>query len=90
LLSSAKALALELAQKKVRVNCLLLGIVETEMARNLLEEVPEDARQSIMKRHLLGMGTPADVSHCCVFLLSDLSRWITGSSLVMDGGYSAA
>jgi NAD(P)-dependent dehydrogenase (short-subunit alcohol dehydrogenase family) len=90
LLSSVKALALELAQKKVRVNCLLLGLVETEMARNLLAVVPEDVRQAIIRRHLLGMGTPADVSNYCVFLLSDLSRWITGSSIVMDGGYSAA
>ena len=89
LVPATKAMALELASKNIRVNCLLLGIVETEMANNLLETVPEERKYEIIKRHPLGLGKPEDVAYYCAFLLSDLSRWVTGSSIVIDGGYSA-
>jgi NAD(P)-dependent dehydrogenase (short-subunit alcohol dehydrogenase family) len=39
--------------------------------------------------HPLGIGEPEDVAHACIFLLSDEARWITGSNLVIDGGYTA-
>lgn len=50
--------------------------------------VPEK-RLSDMKRHPLGPGTPEDVAQVIVFLSSDVARWITGATLVVDGGYSA-
>jgi NAD(P)-dependent dehydrogenase (short-subunit alcohol dehydrogenase family) len=90
LISGVKSLALELISKKIRVNCLLPGIVETEMVKNLFESLLDDARQAIIKKHPLGLGTPEDIAYCCAFLLSDISRWITGSSITIDGGYSAA
>jgi NAD(P)-dependent dehydrogenase (short-subunit alcohol dehydrogenase family) len=90
LVSAVKAMALEFISKKVRVNCLLLGIVETEMVKNMFESLLDESRQSIINKHPLGLGKPDDVAYFCAFLLSDLSRWITGSSIVIDGGYSAA
>ena len=39
--------------------------------------------------HPLGLGKPEDVATACTFLLSDASRWITGTNLIVDGGYSA-
>jgi NAD(P)-dependent dehydrogenase (short-subunit alcohol dehydrogenase family) len=89
LIPAVKAMALELVSKKIRVNCLVLGFVETEMVKNVLESLLPEAQQAILNKHPLGLGTPEDAAYCCAFLLSDLSRWITGSSMVVDGGYSA-
>jgi len=89
LLSGTKAMALELAAKNVRVNCVLPGVVETPMTKKMLEKLPEDAMQSIKNMHPLGLGKPEDIANVATFLLSDASRWITGTSLIVDGGYSA-
>jgi NAD(P)-dependent dehydrogenase (short-subunit alcohol dehydrogenase family) len=45
--------------------------------------------QSIVDAHPLGLGKPEDVAGTVAFLLSDMSRWITGTHLVVDGGYTA-
>lgn len=88
--SGAKALALELAPKKVRVNSVLPGIVEdTEMTRNLFRILPDEAQRDIVRMHPLGLGTTRDVSRLCVYLLSDAARWVTGAEIPIDGGYSA-
>jgi NAD(P)-dependent dehydrogenase (short-subunit alcohol dehydrogenase family) len=89
LVSGSKSLALEFASKGIRINAVLPALVETEMSNNLLEKVGEEAKQSILKMHPLGFGKPIDVANSCVFLLSDLSRWITGTSFIIDGGYSS-
>jgi NAD(P)-dependent dehydrogenase (short-subunit alcohol dehydrogenase family) len=89
LLSAGKAMALELAPKKIRVNCVLPGVVETEMSRLLFENISEESKNSILKMHPLGLGKPEDVANACIFLLSDASRWITGTNFYVDGGYSA-
>ena len=39
--------------------------------------------------HPLGLGKPSDIAYACIYLLSDAARWITGTDLVIDGGYSA-
>jgi len=89
LISGAKAMALELAKKNIRVNCILPGLVETEMSNKMLEKLSEESRKSIIDIHPLGLGKPEDIANACVFLLSDDSRWITGTKLIVDGGYSA-
>lgn len=88
--SASKAIALELANKHIRVNCVLPGIVETEMFENMIKELPEESIKDIYSKHPLGIGKPEDVANLCMFLLSDLSKWITASEIVIDGGYSAA
>ena len=90
LLSASKSLALELASKKIRVNSVLPAMVKTEMSIKLLEKLPDDAKIKIEEMHPLGIGCPDDVAHAVVFLLSDLSKWITGTSMIIDGGYSAS
>jgi NAD(P)-dependent dehydrogenase (short-subunit alcohol dehydrogenase family) len=45
--------------------------------------------QTIEGLHPLGTGTPRDVAHAIAFLLADTGRWITGTTLVVDGGYTA-
>lgn len=89
LLSAGKAMALELASKKIRVNCVLPGVVETEMSLNLFKTISDESKNNIVKMHPLGLGKPEDVANACIFLLSDASRWITGTEFLVDGGYSA-
>jgi NAD(P)-dependent dehydrogenase (short-subunit alcohol dehydrogenase family) len=88
LIAGCKALALELVSKGMRINCILPGIVKTEMTQKLFGTLPEDSLIAINKMHPLGLGKPDDISNACIFLLSDASHWITGSSLIVDGGYS--
>ena len=89
LISGVKAMALELASKNIRFNCILPGVVETEMTNKMLEKLSEESKKSIINMHPLGLGKPEDISNACAFLLSDASRWITGTNLIVDGGYSA-
>lgn len=85
----AKSFALELAPEDVRVNAVCPGVVMTPMTSALRDEVGSDAFADVEARHPLGFGTPDDVAHGISFLLSPQARWITGSSLVIDGGYTA-
>lgn len=89
LLSGVKSMALELASKKIRCNCVLPGIVETEMVNELFNSITDEAKKNIISKHPLGLGTPEDVASLILFLLSDNAKWITGSEYIIDGGYSA-
>jgi len=85
--SFSRALALELAPKKIRVNAVLPSFVETE----ILKDSPINEEQLIehMKNFPLGrFGKPEDIAYLSVYLLSDASKWMTGSLLTIDGGYS--
>jgi NAD(P)-dependent dehydrogenase (short-subunit alcohol dehydrogenase family) len=89
IVSAVKAMALELAQKKVRVNAISPGIVRTPLVDEMFKSIPEEAQKSILDMHPLGIGLPEDVANACAFLLSENARWITGTNLIIDGGYSA-
>jgi len=89
LIAGIKAMALELANKNIRVNCISPAIVETEMTKKLFENMAKQTKESIAKMHPLGFGKPEDVANACIYLLSDASRWITGTNMIVDGGYSA-
>ena len=89
LISASKAMALELSQKKIRVNCILPAVVETEMSEMFFNTIATEAKKDILDMHPLGLGNPDDIAYTCVFLLSDASKWVTGTSLIVDGGYSA-
>ncbi len=87
--SLTKALALELAPEHIRVNCVAPALVKTEMHGALAEQLTGGQLSLLEAKTPLGLGQPRDVSHAVAFLLSDASRWITGSSIVVDGGYCA-
>jgi len=89
LVAGAKSLALELAHKKIRVNCVLPGVVETPMSSNAVYAQDATAYDKIKSYHPIGLGKPEDVANACAFLLSDGARWITGTDLIVDGGYTA-
>lgn len=89
LVSGTKSLALELANKKIRVNCVSPGVVESPMSSNAVYARNKSAYEVIKSKHPLGLGKTEDVANACVFLLSDAARWITGTNLIIDGGYTA-
>jgi len=89
LISGAKAMALELAKKNIRVNCILPGVVDTEMSNEMFQRLSEESKKEIIDMHPLGLGKPNDIAYACAYLLSDAARWITGTNLIIDGGYSA-
>lgn len=82
-----KTLALELAGKQIRVNTVMPGMVETNIISEGLisdEQLAEDAKRYPLKRY----GKPEEVAYAAVYLLSDASKWVTGSNLLIDGGYT--
>ena len=89
LLSGAKALALELSKKKTRVNCVLPGMVMTPLMEKHISNLDENQITKRIENYPLGVGTPDDVANVCAFLVSDAARWITGTNIVVDGGYCA-
>ena len=90
LIAGSKSLALELASKSIRVNTVLPALIKTEMSTKVLQTIGEEAKENVLKMHPLGFGKPEDVANSCAFLLSDASSWITGTSFIIDGGYSIA
>lgn len=89
LISGAKSMALELAAKKIRVNCVSPGTVRTELIEKMLQNLEPEQREKRLSDFPLGIGTPEDVANLVLFLLSERSRWITGTNITIDGGYTA-
>jgi NAD(P)-dependent dehydrogenase (short-subunit alcohol dehydrogenase family) len=84
-----RSLACELAPRRIRVNSIAAGAVETAMHERLTAGAGDDAVATYERSHLLGFGEAADIANAAIFLLGDASRWITGTTLVADGGYTA-
>ena len=83
ILGFTKSVALELGSRNIRCNTIAPGFIETEMTGKLNEEVVQGWRDAIpLKRG----GTAEDVANACVFLASDMSAYITGQTLSVDGG----
>ena len=79
----SKSVALELGSRNIRSNVIAPGFIETEMTANLPEETVKLWRDAIpLKRG----GTPEDIANACVFLASEMSSYITGQTLSVDGG----
>ena len=78
-----------LQKKKIRFNCVSPGVVTTPMSKEAVYSKDEESFNRIKSYHPLGLGHPEDVANACMFLLSDAAKWITGSNLVVDGGYTA-
>lgn len=84
-----RALATELAARGIRANTIASGAVETQMHNDFVNSVDETLIDNYRNLHLLGFGTPSDIADAAIFLLSDASRWITGTTMAVDGGYTA-
>ena len=77
--------ASELASKKIRVNAIAPGMIDTDMTRVLSEDIRNKIIDSIPLKEI---GKPEDIANAVAFLASDMSRYITGQILSVDGGMS--
>ncbi|MBK9933911.1 MAG: SDR family oxidoreductase, partial [Cytophagaceae bacterium] len=84
-----KSSALELSKRKIRVNSVSPGIVNTELTQRLFLEVGQESRNRIIEKHPLGIGEVEDVVPAVLFLAIGKSQWISGIDLIVDGAYSA-
>ncbi len=82
-----KGIALELAPRGIRANCINPGMIDTDLLSNGYigeDEMEKDRLKYPLKRY----GKPEEVASAAVYLLSDATQWMTGSSLLLDGGYT--
>jgi NAD(P)-dependent dehydrogenase (short-subunit alcohol dehydrogenase family) len=86
LVGIVRVLAHELAGLKIRANCISPGMVKTEVAEGLAQQLSPEAVAADEATYPLGYGTPEDVANAVVYFLSPASRWVTGTNFIMDGG----
>lgn len=86
LIGISKVLANELSLMKINVNCVAPGMVKTKITEESIEKLSKETIELDEKKYPLGYGYPEDVANSIVFLLSPASKWITGQTLVLDGG----
>jgi NAD(P)-dependent dehydrogenase (short-subunit alcohol dehydrogenase family) len=82
-----KGMALDLAAKNIRVNCVNPGMIDTNIfseGKITEEQLSEDMKRYPLKRY----GKPEEVAYAVVYLLSEASSWVTGTNLLIDGGYT--
>ncbi|RKL61631.1 SDR family NAD(P)-dependent oxidoreductase [Thermoanaerobacteraceae bacterium SP2] len=89
LINAVKTASLELARYKFRVNAIAPGMIRTPILKEYESKLDKEQLKSIEDKFPLGLGEPRDVSNIVLFLLSDASKWITGATITVDGGYSA-
>ena len=89
IIGMTKALAIEFANKGIRVNCVAPGFIKTNMADGVNAMFDAEYSDRIEDMHPLGWGEPIDIANAIAFLLSDASKWTTGAVFNVDGGFTA-
>lgn len=87
--AAVKSLAVELAPRNYRVNAVVPSNIKTDMLSEMLKVLSPEEVEKIAAKQPLGFGEPQDVANAAAFLLSSAGRFITGTALVVDGGYLA-
>jgi NAD(P)-dependent dehydrogenase (short-subunit alcohol dehydrogenase family) len=88
-LNLSRAMALDLGKHNIRVNCVCPGDVDTPMLRSECAQLGENEEEFMKKasdRPIRRVGTPEDVANAVLFFASEMSKWVTGAYLVVDGG----
>lgn len=85
--SLSKVIALEFYPQGIRSNCLSPAMVKTPMYDYAEKGASKETLDEHVNKYPLGIGSPADVANAAVFLLSDASKWITGITITLDGGF---
>ncbi len=87
--SFVKVVATELAGQKIRANSICPGLVKTPLLAGAAQKnISADSFTEAEKNYPLGLGEPQDVAAAAAFLLSGAARWITGTAMVIDGGFT--
>lgn len=82
-----KTMALELASKKIRVNCVYPGMIDTPLIHR--DDITEEQLAMELKKYpIRRYGKPEEVAYAIIYLLSDASTWVTGTNIIMDGGFT--
>ncbi|MDB5366271.1 MAG: short-chain dehydrogenase [Rhodospirillales bacterium] len=89
LTAATRSMALELASEKIRVNCVAPAVVHGRRAEEQFALLPAEQRAALDASHPMGYGAPTDVAGAVAFLLAPVSGWITGTTLPVDGGFTA-
>jgi len=87
-----RAMAIDHGRHNIRVNCICPGDVDTAMLRSEAEQLGQawnEFQQEAANRPLNRLGTVEEIANCVLFLASDLSSWVTGAILCIDGGGTA-
>ncbi len=83
-----KSIAVEYGRQNIRANCICPGVIETPMTQGLLAD--KRSSTELLKLYPMGrFGKPEDIAHGCLYLASDESSWVTGTTLTIDGGCTA-
>lgn len=81
--AATKALAVELAPRNIRVNCIAPGVIETDMSQDVRDAAGDKILESILLKRF---GAPQDIANMAIFLASDLASYMTGETIHIDGG----
>ncbi len=84
-----KSLAMELVGNGIRVNCVAPGFIKTPMAKKVDGMMDESYDERLNALHPMGLGDPGDIANAILFLFSDMSKWMTGAVMNVDGGFTA-
>ena len=84
-----RALAKELAPRGIRINAIAPGMVKTDLLDRMLSKLRPEQVEALQSSHPLGFGQPIDVANAAAFLGSEEASWITGQTLLVDGGLTA-
>ena len=85
--SFCQVLAIEQSNRKIRANCISPGIVQSDMQYKEWAVTPEDLAKE-EARFPLGFGHTSDIAYAAVYMMSDASKWVTGTNMIVDGGQS--
>ncbi|WP_018963626.1 SDR family NAD(P)-dependent oxidoreductase [Coprothermobacter platensis] len=88
IISFSRQLAVEYAPHNIRVNVICPGMVEADITKPFIEQ-PEVVQQWINRHLIKRLGKPEDIAYAALYLASDEASWVTGSVLVVDGGWTA-
>lgn len=89
IIAITKSMAMELVANGIRVNCVAPGFIKTPMANKVDGMMDESYDERLNALHPMGLGETEDIANAILFLLSDMSKWVTGAVLNVDGGFTA-
>ena len=83
-----RSFACEMSPRRIRVNSIAAGAVNTPMLGRVKHNTGDSSSKAYSDSHLLGFGEAGDVANAALYLLSPISKWVTGTVMVVDGGYT--